>query len=49
MDIEAKQELLEETRVEQRVQMLLLRLDEFEPAVREETPPRKFPPDFSAN
>jgi Lon protease-like protein len=48
-DVEDKQELLAEPRVEQRVRLLLRRLEAAAPPEEADTPPRRFPPEFSAN
>jgi Lon protease-like protein len=50
--LESKQELLEETGVENRVRLLLRRLENCPPPPKQqtsETPPRRFPPEFSSN
>ena len=47
--VEAKQQLLEEPRAEERVRRLLARLDETPALPGAAQQPHQFPPDFSAN
>ena len=51
LDLEVKQELLEEAGVERRVRLLLRRLESGRPPeqLAEAPPRRRFPPDFSSN
>jgi Lon protease-like protein len=49
LPVEAKQQLLEETRPEQRAQRLLSLLTKTASVAPQDTPSRGFPPDFSAN
>ncbi len=49
LDLETKQGLLEEAGVEQRLRLLLRRLEACQQSRPADTPRRRFPPDFSAN